>query len=234
MSMNNQKPLTELESLQLISSMIQKAKGGVNHNGTGALLWGTVVALAGILSYCKIQFHINYAWFDPWLLCLFALLPQIFIVRRERKEKRLAKRYDDDVINAVWTVYGISIFMLVFYFNLVPSASKMLLAQQDHTMVLQSISTGAVLERDFYLVPSQISLLLILFAVPTLITGIGNQNKPMLVGGIINIVLFFVSLYTATKYDNLLAALVAICNWFIPGIIMRKQYLNAKQAQANV
>lgn len=232
--MDSQKPLTEQESLQLISSMIQKAKGGVNRNGTGALMWGTVVALAGILSYVKAEFEISYGWFDPWLLCLFALVPQIFIVRQERLQKRLAKRHDDELINAVWSVYGISIFMLVFYFNLVPSASEALLTKQNLAVLLKNTTTGQIIDTNFYTVYSHISLLLILFAIPTLITGIGHHNKPMLVGGILNILLFFVTLYTNAKYDNLIAAVVAIGNWLVPGIIMRKQYLQAKHAPANV
>ncbi|TAE14554.1 MAG: hypothetical protein EAY72_07085 [Bacteroidetes bacterium] len=214
--------------------MIQKAKGGVNRNGIGALMWGTVVALAGILSYIKAEFDISYGWFDPWLLCLLALIPQIFIVRKERLQKRLAKRHDDDVINAVWSVYGISIFMLVFYFNLVPAATEGLMAQRNLAVLLKDTATGQIIDTAFYTVYSHISLLLILFAVPTLITGIGHQNKPMLIGGILNIVLFFVTLYTNAKYDNLIAAVVAIGNWLVPGIIMRKQYLQAKHAPANV
>lgn len=232
--MKQEKELTELESLQLIGQMIQKAKGGVNQNGVGALLWGTVVALAGLLSFIKIQFELYYAWFDPWMLCLFALIPQIFIVRQERKAKRLAKRYEEDIINAVWTVYGFSIFMLVFYFNLIPLATEKILAANNHRVVLQAISTGEVLDTSYVTVFSQISLLLILFSIPTLITGLGTKNKPMLFGGLINVVLFIVSLYTVTKYDNLLASVVAICNWFIPGLLMRKQYLQQKNAPANV
>ncbi|TAF90802.1 MAG: hypothetical protein EAZ47_10725 [Bacteroidetes bacterium] len=190
--------------------MIQKAKGGVNRNGIGALMWGTVVALAGILSYIKAEFDISYGWFDPWLLCLLALIPQIFIVRKERLQKRLAKRHDDDVINAVWSVYGISIFMLVFYFNLVPAATEGLMAQRNLAVLLKDTATGQIIDTAFYTVYSHISLLLL------------------------NIVLFFVTLYTNAKYDNLIAAVVAIGNWLVPGIIMRKQYLQAKHAPANV
>ncbi|TAG14549.1 MAG: hypothetical protein EAZ41_00875 [Sphingobacteriia bacterium] len=48
--MSEDKKLTELESLQLITNMIQKAKGGYHETGIGSLLWGAVVGIASFVT----------------------------------------------------------------------------------------------------------------------------------------------------------------------------------------
>ena len=49
--MADQKQMTEQESLDLITNMIQKAKGSYHETGIGSLLWGTVVTLASVITY---------------------------------------------------------------------------------------------------------------------------------------------------------------------------------------
>jgi hypothetical protein len=67
------------------------------------------------------------------------------------------------------------------------------------------------------------SLFLMLFGLPTFITGGMFRFKPMILGGIICWVLFFISLYTEVKINMLFMALAALSAWFIPGIILRKK-----------
>jgi hypothetical protein len=228
-----EKQLSEQESLRLITEMIQKAKAGVHENGVGALLWGTTVGIAGFLGFCKYQFNIDYAWFDPWMLCAIALIPQAYLVHQERKQQRKAKSHQQDLLNAVWSIYGLSIFLMIFYFNIIPSATAAILKANGEEIVRRNIATGAIVSTSPN-VFSSLSLLMILYAIPTLITGIGMKIKSMVVGGIINIILFFISLYVTTQYDNLLAGFVGIFNWFIPGLILRKKYLKAQQQQLHV
>ena len=58
---------SEQESLKLISEMIQKAKHSFHENGTSAILWGSVVGIAGIISFAELFWHF-YIGFDIWLL----------------------------------------------------------------------------------------------------------------------------------------------------------------------
>lgn len=67
------------------------------------------------------------------------------------------------------------------------------------------------------------SLYLMLFGIPTFITGGIFRFKPMIIGGIICWALFAVSLYTPFKINLLLMALSALFAWLIPGIILRKK-----------
>lgn len=73
------------------------------------------------------------------------------------------------------------------------------------------------------------SLFLMLFGMPTFITGGMFRFKPMIIGGIICWVLFFISLYTDLKINLLLMALAALSAWLIPGIILRKKCIREAQ-----
>lgn len=73
------------------------------------------------------------------------------------------------------------------------------------------------------------SLFLMLFGMPTFITGGMFRFKPMIIGGIICWVLFFISLYTDLKVNLLLMALAALSAWLIPGIILRKKCIRESQ-----
>ena len=83
---------------------------------------------------------------------------------------------------------------------------------------------------NFYYRPSHsISIYLILFGLPTFITGGMFRFRPMIMGGIICWILFVLSLYYDIKTGLLLMALAAVSAWLIPGIILRKKCSRAAQ-----
>lgn len=73
------------------------------------------------------------------------------------------------------------------------------------------------------------SLFLMLFGMPTFITGGMFRFKPMIIGGMICWILFGISLYTELKINILLMALAALSAWLIPGIILKKKCSAAAQ-----
>ncbi len=112
--MAEEKKFTEIESLHIISEMIQKAKNEFYETGISALLWGSVV------SFCSLYTFINYAYIKLplvdyiWLLTLVAIIPQIFITIKENK-KRKFKSHVDTAIGGIWISYAAAIFLLSFY-----------------------------------------------------------------------------------------------------------------------
>ena len=224
-----ERPMSEQESLALITEMIQKAKSHFHESGTSAILWGSVIGFCGIFTFLKKIFDWHTGSFDVWYLALIALIPQIFIAVRERK-RRVVKTHMETAIDAVWTVYGISIFALMFYFNIVPAVSEKLLASSNTELLIKNLSTGEIKHWEPYIF-SQSSLLLILYTIPTLTTGIAKKFKPMLIGGIICYILFIVSCFTEVTYDWLANGLAGIFSWLIPGLILRNRYTKAKLAQ---
>lgn len=223
--MQEYKPMTEQESLDIIHSMIQKAKGNFHETGASAILWGSIIAFCGIFNFLEFQFKFSFN-VDVWLLTLLGFVPQIYISIKERKNK-LVKTDIEEAINAVWIVYGISVFCLFFYWNLAPNAAVNILKSNNIELLERNTITG-VTEKWHLKIFSQVSLLILLYGIPTLTTGIARKFKPMIFGGILCYIFFFISLFTETKWDLLLNGFAGIFCWLIPGIILRKNYLKSK------
>jgi formate-dependent nitrite reductase membrane component NrfD len=223
--MAEEKKLTEEESLRLITEMIHTAKNSFRESGTDAILWGSAVAIAGLLSFAQRYWNFSIG-FDIWLIVLAAFIPQIIISIRESK-KRKAVSHRDSYMDAIWLVFGLSIFMLTFYLNTVPGIAENLLRSEGKELWIKNMSTGAM--EHYTPTPlSGYSLLLLLYAMPTLATGIADNFKPMIIGGILCYIYFIISCFTPATYDLLLNGLAGLTNWLIPGLIIRSAYLNGK------
>lgn len=223
--MNEELPMNEQESLRLITDMIAKAKASHFHeDGTSAILWGSVVGFCGLMSFAESYFKFD-LHFDWWLLALIAIIPQIFISIKE-KRNRVIKTDIQVAMDAVWLVYGISIFAVIIYINVIPESSARLFAERGITL-FQKNKTGFVEPFKPYALSSG-SLLMIVYAFPTLVTAIARPFKPMLYGAIACYLFFLVSLFTTSTYDNLLTGLAGIGNWLIPGLILRNRYIKGK------
>jgi hypothetical protein len=225
--MNEEQPMNEQESLRLITDMIAKAKASHFHeNGTSAILWGSVVGYCGLMSFTEGYFKLNIN-FDWWIFTLIAIIPQIFISIKE-KRNRVVKTDMQVALDAVWLVYGVSLVALIAYINIIQNSSTHLFVESGITL-FQKDTTGFVQPFRPHALSST-SLLLIIYAFPTLVTGLARRFKPMLYGAIACYIFFFISLYTSTMYDNLWAGLAGIGNWFIPGLILRNRYIKGKAA----
>lgn len=224
-----EKTLSEQESLRLITEMINKAKTGFHENGNSAILWGSVIAICGLISFAQLTWHFSVG-FDVWLLTLFAFIPQGYITIRERKTKRVVS-HTEAAMNAIWIVYAISIFALVFYFNTVPDATDKLLAA-DGISLTKTTADGNIAAFNYF-IPSSGSLLLLLYAIPTLATGIACKFRPMVVAAILCYVFFITSCFVPTAYDMLLNGLAGIFNWLLPGLILKRRF-NVKKMAVNV
>ena len=219
---DNEQPMNEQESLALITSMINKAKGQFHESGTSAIIWGSVIGLAGLISFIQRYFNF-YIGFDIWWLVLLAFIPQIIISIKESRRRKVVG-HDTTMLDAIWTVYGISIFALLFYSIIVPGVADGLYTSEGKALFIKTQPNGSLAPFNI-IIPSQSSLYLILYAIPTLATGIGRGFRPMLIGGIICYIFFILSCYTSVTWDSLWMSIAAICNWLIPGIILRKRYL---------
>jgi hypothetical protein len=221
----SEEKLTEQESLKLITEMIQKAKRSHFHeNGTDAILWGSVVGFCGMVCFAEKYFHF-YIGFDIWILTLVALIPQIFISIRERK-RQIVKTHEQQALEAVWVVYAIAIFAMVFYMNIIPYTTDKLLANDG--ISLYQVNKAGHAEKFRMYAPSGASLMMILYAFPTLITGFAKRFYPMIFGGIACYVFFIISLFTSTTFDQLLTGFAGIGNWLIPGLILRNRFIKGK------
>ena len=194
--MNSETPLSEQESLELITRMINKAKSDYRETGIGALMWGTIITICALVSF--INYYQRWPWAQYiWLLTLIAVIPQIIISVRENRRKKF-RSYNEDAMGGIWISFGMGILLLSFFSSL-------------------------------FDVPSEYSLFLILYGIPTFATGIARRFMPMTIGGIACWAFAIASMYIVFPYAMLLTADAALTAWFIPGIILRKRYLKAKK-----
>ncbi len=220
--MEENKPFTEKESLALITQMINKAKDSYHDTGVGAMMWGAVVAICALVKLSEIHFGYRLP-FDIYLLTLAAIIPQIFITIREKKERKV-KSYDDAFMDYLWLGFGICIFLMIHVINLLAND-----LEPWREAYVQAGNTGG-----FSIFEYVSPLFLILYGMPTFVTGAACKFKPMLWGGLFCWAGSIATVYTNVKIDLLITAAAAILSWFIPGLIMEKEYRIYKKEQAQL
>ena len=209
--------LTEKESLDLITQMINKAKESYYDTGISAIMWGALIAFCSLEKLAELQFNYRLP-VDVFVLTLIAIIPQVFIDRKEKKERRV-KSYDEAYMNHIWLGFGICIFLMIFIINVVFNAWEPL--ANDYQKL-----TGQNPQR---FTEYTSALFLLLYGMPTFITGAACKFKPMLWGGLICWACCIITLFTNIKIDLLLTAFSAVFAWFVPGLIMKKEYEKAKK-----
>ena len=105
--------MTEKESLELISKMINTAKSQIDKGSAFFfLLWGYLVVAASLLHYSLCVFwnlwkYAPYAWFLMFIGAIISI-PYSFQMRRKQKITTYAGR----IVGYLWLGYGISICLL--------------------------------------------------------------------------------------------------------------------------
>src|SRR5688572_17930833 len=131
-----EKKLSEKESLDLIATMIHKAKDAYHETGIGVIMWGTIVTICSLVRLSEIQFGFKLP-FDIYLLTIAAIIPQIFFTIKEKKERRV-KSYDEVYMDYLWLGFGICIVLLILIINHI--YGDMVPRSEEHTSELQSQS----------------------------------------------------------------------------------------------
>jgi len=220
---NTEEQMTEQESLDLIAAMIRKAKDVCHNTGISSIMWGSLITFCSLERLAEIHFGYTLP-FDIYLLTFIAVFPQIFISRREKKLKNV-KTYDSVYQQNIWLAFGICIFLLIFFINVLfaswEPAAKEFLAATGKKMPFSAYE---------YIAP----LFLMLYGIPTFITGVSMKFKPMIAGSILCWVCCLITMFTSLQIDLLLTAVSAIFAWLIPGILMERDYRRAKTNLAQI
>ena len=111
-----------------------------------------------------------------------------------KKKKEKIKTYSDGIMNGIWVSFGMCMFILIF-----------------------------ILSR-YNVWPMVFPLILMMYGIPTFLSGTAMQFNPLKIGGIICWVLAVVATFVPPLYVLLLLALAVIAAWIIPGYIMRSRY----------
>lgn len=210
--METNKPLTEKESLLLITQMISRAKDNFVDTGIGPILWGTVITICSLVQAAQIHFDFDLP-FDIWWLAMLAIIPQVFISIKEKRERK-AKGWDDNIMGYIWLCFGIGIFVVNFI-------NRSLFELFEPVIQHYRSTTGQPFTSTWTFATCY---LLFVFGFPTIITGAARRFHLMTFGGIFCWVAAIVACFTQTKIDFLLMAISATLAWLVPGIILERKY----------
>lgn len=186
------------QSLQLIGTMINKAKGRFSENGHLYLLWGWAVLVCSItqfilMKYVKWENH-YLVWLSMWLVLIYQA---IYLSRRKKKEK--VRTYTDEIIAVVWITFVVLMFLFGFLF-------------------------GSLLGGEYYrfINPGFLTL----YGMPTVLSGTILRFRALIIGGLICWLLAILSVFIPYDYQLLLLAVAVVCAWIIPGYLLRKRFKN--------
>jgi hypothetical protein len=191
-----QQEFSPQDSLNLIESMINKARNRFNENGHLYLLWGWVIFLCSMASFVSAYFFKNLEILKyVWVLILPTVVYQmIYLTRKEKNEK--VKTYADEIYNYIWLVF-----------------------------VIMGFVTGVVLGKsgnsDLFN-----PVILILYGMPTFISGVILKFSPLKTGALCCWALAIVSVFIPLVFSFLLVAVAVIIAWIIPGYLLRSRFKN--------
>ena len=193
--MNQQ--FNEQTSLQLIESMINKAKNNFSESGTLYLIWGIVVFICSMVQFIASHFYHNenvyYIWFITWLVVIYQV---IFISRKKKKAK--VKTYTDDIIKYVWLCFVASLFLFLFILQ--------------YQKAVHSLNPAV----------------LVLYGMPTFLSGAILKFRPLLIGGISCWILALGSVFVRDHYQPLFICAAVLVAWIIPGYLLRLKFKNQR------
>lgn len=111
--MDNEKQLSQEESLHLITSMINRARDRFDENGFLYLLWGWGILFCCITQFIMQQFFPSQNPFLVWL-AIWPILIYHIIYLRKKKVRSGILTYTDELSGFVWVAFSISIFLALF------------------------------------------------------------------------------------------------------------------------
>jgi hypothetical protein len=190
---SEEKPMTEEESLSIITGMINRARNRFSETGTLYLLWGWVILICCIAQFVLVQFYNYPAGYRVWFLTWLAVIYQ-FVYLAKRKKRENVKTYTDEIIGFVWLTFICCGFILVY----------LLITQKEYDSIHPAI--------------------LVLYGMPTFLSGIILKFRSLTIGGICCWLLALSTPFVNKEYHVLLIACAVIAAWIIPGYLLRAKF----------
>jgi hypothetical protein len=108
-----QDELTASESLQLITEMINTAKGNVQQNSFYFLFWGWIVFIANIGMFTMTSLHIKH----PYAVWAITIPAWIFSLYRgfSQKNKQRVSSHLGSISGNLWAAFGVCVFTIVAF-----------------------------------------------------------------------------------------------------------------------
>jgi hypothetical protein len=143
-------------------------------------------------------------------------------------------QYQFDIGFNVWWFVLLAVIPQTF-FSVKDRKSKNFVAHDEHTMTYVWSTFGiCIFILSFYNTSfgngNSTTLFMMLYGIPTFITGGVFKFRPMIFGGLICWALSVLSIFTPISTDMLFMAACGLFAWLIPGIILWNRYQKSKAA----
>ena len=192
--MPDEKLSSREEGFAVINAMISKARNQFTENGHLYLLWGWVILICSVGHFIMQSIAQIKYYSFIWLLTLPATVYQLLYLRRKIKKSRV-RNYADEIMGYVWLVFFISTALLV------------------------------VLLTDHFTNPGyQTIIWLIMYGMPTFLSGAIIRYKGLMAGAVCCWLLAIASAFIPVQYHMLLLAVAVVCGWIIPGYGMQQRF----------
>ncbi|HUC79838.1 MAG TPA: hypothetical protein VMR70_02945 [Flavisolibacter sp.] len=159
-----------------------------------------------VIMFCSAVSYANTWWNIKWLNQVWWLtlvaVVPQIVISIRQGKTQKFKSHTDDAMSGIWISFGIAIFLLSFFTG--------------------TLKIGAATPTFF----------LLLYGIPTFATGYTFRFKAMIIGGIVCWICAVVSIYVPFRTDMALYFAAAFFAWFLPGLMLRNNYL--KQKHGNV
>lgn len=190
---------SERESLMIIEQMINTAKSQFSEDGHLYLLWGWVVLICSISQFILFHYFHSPWHFTVWILTWVAIGYQVAYIRRKRK-RRTVTTYTDTILRSVWVTFLVVIMLMAAVIGNIFQAKGM----------------------DFY--STVYPLFLLVYGIPTYISGSILKFRPLLVGGLACWALAVITAILPGDWQILMLAPGMIVAWIVPGYMLRARY----------
>jgi hypothetical protein len=188
--MQQEKKLSEKESLLIIQQMIQAAKKEQKDDGWGWIIWGWQLFAASVLSFLNFQFK----WFSLYIFWnIFGVITIVFFIYAAIRyfffnSKKKVKTYTGDLLEKL----NIGFFIFLF-------------------LIILSINLGVGPIKGF-------ALLMGLYGFWVLVYGSALNFRPSIVGAYLTMGFAIAALFVKTfDWIMVLHAFAVLCGYIIPG-----------------
>ncbi len=184
------------ERLDLIESMIKRARNNFSESGHLYIVWGWVIFACCVVQYFAGNLMGYKQAYLVWWLC-WTVVPYMIWYIRLQKRKEKVRTYTDEIMDSIWITFGISAFLIGFV-----------------------IGTNIGQDINKVIVP----VYLVLYGIPTLLCGVILRFRPLFIGGISCWLLSVASIFVDAQEHVLLIAAAMIAGWLLPGYLLRSRH----------
>ena len=171
------KKMTEKESLELITAMINRTRERYVGDGNIVLMWAYLSVAVAILLWIMLLVTHNQAW--NWLWFLIGVIGGIAtpIMDKKQRVKSGVKSYSDKLTSQIWTIVGCSAFVATLFclgFSLFMGydAWKMMFAFALIIVPMAEMAQGIVIKEKSLVIGGAIGLACGIFIVCCIAAGV--------------------------------------------------------------